>query len=153
MGYNKETDFTSFRTYSWVGRKDLEMSALVHQEIVTAIRAELDAKGLQSVDLEPDLYVSYFADQDEQVRVDIRHKGYSYGSDWYAASGLPLILGGSASEIRVYEEGTLVVDVYNAKSKQLVWRGAAMGTFSQDPKKNRKLVKTATKKLFESYPP
>ena len=153
VAYDRSCDFTDFMSYSWVGRKDAEISALDNQKIISSIRSELSAKGLRSVDLEPDLYVTYFADKDEQVRVNIRHRGYSYGSDWYGAGGLPLVLGGSTAEMRTFEEGSLVVDIYKASQNQLVWRGVATGTISEDRKKNEKKIKKAIKKLFESYPP
>jgi len=148
VAYEKSTDFSSFHTYSWFGRKDVEMSALDHRAIVEAIRSEVSAKGLESADVEPDLYVAYFGDNDRQVRANIRHRGYSYSSNWD-----PLVMGAPPSEVRTFEEGSLVVDIYDAETKQLVWRGVAMGTLSHDSEKNRGMVRKATKKLFESYPP
>jgi hypothetical protein len=151
--YDKSADFSGLATYSWVGRKDVEMSAPNHHVIVAAIRSELETKGLQTVDLVPDLYVTYFADQDEQVRVNIRRRGYSYGTDWYWAGGLQLTLGGSATEVRTFEEGSLVVDIYSAATNQLIWRGVATATVGQDPGKMAQVVRRAVSKLLESYPP
>ncbi|MGW8180145.1 MAG: DUF4136 domain-containing protein [bacterium] len=148
VAYDQSTDFSRFHTYSWFGRKDVEVSALDHREIVGAIGSELSAKGLKSVDVEPDLYVAYFGYKNQQVRVNISHRGYSYGSRWD-----PIVMGAPPSGIRTFEEGSLVVDIYDADRKQLVWRGAAMGTLSYDSGKNRALVRKATRKLFESYPP
>jgi hypothetical protein len=47
------------------------MNAFTHQEIISSICSKVEAKGLQSVDLDPDLYITSFSDQDEQVRIDV----------------------------------------------------------------------------------
>ena len=153
IAFDRSVDFSSFGTYAWVGRKDPEINAQLHSSAINAIRAELAATGLATADLSPDLYVTYFANQDEQVRVNIRQRGYTYGTDWYWAGGLPLTLGGSTTEIRTFEEGSLVVDIYSAKSKQLVWRGVASATVSAQREKNLSLVKKAVTKLFKQFPP
>jgi len=151
--YDRSADFSGLETYAWVGRKDPETSAVIHQRIISNIRLQLTAKGLRSSDLNPDVYITYFADHDEQVRVDIRHRGYTYGSGWYSAGGQSLILGGSTSEIRTFSEGSIVVDIYRSKGNQLIWRGVATGTLSEDPKKKEDTIKKAVKKVFKFYPP
>lgn len=37
-----------------------------------------------------------------------------------------------------YKEGTLVVDLYDGNSKQLIWRGSAEDSVSNNPEKNEK---------------
>jgi hypothetical protein len=56
----------------------------------------------------------------------------------------------SASE---YTEGTLVVDIYEAKSKQLLWRGVAQGELKDTPEKREKQLAKVTDKLFKEFPP
>ena len=47
----------------------------------------------------------------------------------------------STSRVRTYKEGTLVVDIYKADVKELIWRGAITGTISDNPQKNVKNFK------------
>jgi hypothetical protein len=48
--------------------------------------------------------------------------------------------------------GTLIVNLYDAKAKQLVWRGIAQGTLSNNGDKNQNLVHKAIEKMFNKYP-
>jgi Domain of unknown function (DUF4136) len=49
--------------------------------------------------------------------------------------------------------GTLVVDVYEAKTKQLVWRGIAQGELKDTPEKQEKQLQKASDRLFKDVPP
>jgi hypothetical protein len=46
----------------------------------------------------------------------------------------------------------LMVNLYDAKAKQLVWRGVAQGTLSNNGDKNQNLVHKAVEKMFKKYP-
>jgi hypothetical protein len=48
--------------------------------------------------------------------------------------------------------GTMIVDLYDAKTKSLVWRGIAQDTLSNNGSKNSKLVTKAVQKMFKQYP-
>ncbi|HEY4051177.1 MAG TPA: DUF4136 domain-containing protein [Acidobacteriaceae bacterium] len=52
-----------------------------------------------------------------------------------------------------YEEGTLVIDMYDAKTKQLLWRGSAEGTLSDKAGKNEQKLEKAVAKMFKDFPP
>ena len=56
----------------------------------------------------------------------------------------------SASEYRV---GTLVADMFDAKSKNLVFRGTATDEISDNPDKNIKKIEKLTDKMFKDFPP
>jgi hypothetical protein len=49
--------------------------------------------------------------------------------------------------------GTLVVDLLDAASRELVWRAVARDTLSDKTDKNAKKLAKATKKMFEDFPP
>ena len=52
-----------------------------------------------------------------------------------------------------YKEGTLVVDLYDAKTKQLIWRGSAEDTLSDKAEKNEKNLDKGVAKMFKKFPP
>jgi hypothetical protein len=52
-----------------------------------------------------------------------------------------------------YQEGTLVIDIYDAKTKQLLWRGSAGGTLSDKAAKNENKLDKAVAKMFKDFPP
>jgi hypothetical protein len=49
--------------------------------------------------------------------------------------------------------GTLVVDIYDTSSKQLLWRGLAHDQLSDKPNKDTKKLEKAVDKLFDKFPP
>src|SRR5208283_1121407 len=52
-----------------------------------------------------------------------------------------------------YQAGTLVVYMFDAKTKQLLWRGSAEGTLSDKAEKNEKKLEKAVAKMFKDFPP
>jgi len=52
-----------------------------------------------------------------------------------------------------YTVGTLVVDIFEAKTKSLMWRGAAQDELSDKPEKNIKKLGKASDKMFKDFPP
>jgi hypothetical protein len=59
-------------------------------------------------------------------------------------------MGGLTPEQNV--EGTLIVDLYDAKSQSLVWRGIAQDTLSKNGNKNQQMVQKAVTKMFKQWP-
>jgi hypothetical protein len=49
-------------------------------------------------------------------------------------------------------EGTMVVDLYDAKTKSLVWRGIAQNTLNNNGNKNQQMVEKAVQKMFKQWP-
>jgi hypothetical protein len=52
-----------------------------------------------------------------------------------------------------YQAGTLVIFMFDAKTKQLLWRGTAEGTLSDKTDKNEKKLEKAVEKMFKDFPP
>ena len=116
-----------------------------NQRIVDDIDKQLQAKGLAKVDSNPDVWVVYT----RTIRKDQSDVGGGYviGPSWGGSeSGVPAIP-------ETFEEGTLVVQIAAAKTKQVVWRGSASRTLSDNNKKNLKNLDQAIAKLLEDYPP
>lgn len=152
VDYDRSADFSAVKTYAWADQENPKISDLDHRRIVSAIDAQLAKEGLTQVESNPDVYVTYFADDNEQTVIDTTHYGYGFPGDWYWGYG-GMGMSTSTSRVRTYTEGTLVVDIYKAKEKELVWRGTVSGTVSENPQKNVKKINKGLAKLFEKYPP
>jgi Domain of unknown function (DUF4136) len=74
--------------------------------------------------------------------------GYGYG--WRGWGGG---MGTAQTTVSEYKVGTLVVDIFDAKSKNLIYRGTATDEISDKPEKNQKKVAKAADKLFKDFPP
>jgi hypothetical protein len=57
--------------------------------------------------------------------------------------------------VRQYEEGTLVLDIVNAKSNQLMWRGSAQAEINRQlkPEEREKRLQEAIGKILAQFPP
>jgi hypothetical protein len=149
--YAREADFSKYKTFAYTDTENNveDTNQLGHRRIVDGIRREMLGKGLQETGSNPDLYVTYHGEDKERVSLDTTSFGYGYGPGWYWGGGM----GTSTTQVRTYNEGTLVVDIWDAKAKELVWRGVATDTISDNPEKNIAKVNKALDKMFERYPP
>lgn len=144
--YVPGTDFSKYHTYRWVdveGAKPVDQ--ILDQQIKQAVDKQLQSKSFKKVDADPaDLYVGY------QVGVRQEQELNAYGSPGWR-------FGGGMTDVKssTLDVGTLVVDVYDPATKQLVWRGGATETINKSStaeKKQEHLDKAATK-LLKNFPP
>jgi hypothetical protein len=151
--YDQQADFTEFKTFGWMQVPEKAViSSLVVQRVKNAVNAELKAKGLIMMSSDPDLLIAEHLGKKDKVQVT--DWGYSYGS--YGGSR---IYGGSRGPGRIstyqYEEGILILDFVDAKSRKLIWRGTAKARVQNldTPEKSEKIINAAVKKILEKYPP
>jgi len=62
-------------------------------------------------------------------------------------------MGSSSTTVSEYTVGTLVVDIFDAKSKELLFRGTASDELSDKVEKNQKKLAKASDKMFKDFPP
>lgn len=136
------TDFSTFKTYSWIKPVRPTPSPLMDQRIVAAMDAQLAAKGLQKLESGGDLLVTYSAG----IRRETSAVATGMGG-WRMGGGMARI------DPVVENKGTLVVDLSSGQNKNLIWRGIAADTLSDNPDKNSKKIEKAMDKLFKNYPP
>jgi hypothetical protein len=141
------TDFTKYHTYKWVVIEGAEQpNQIVDAEIKQAIDAQLVTKGLTKVDGDKaDLYVGY------QVSISKQQQWNAYGM----GGGLRWGGGMATATSSTIAIGTLVLDMYDPTSKQLVWTGRATKTLdpNNSQEKKQKNLNNAMKKLLAKFPP
>jgi hypothetical protein len=151
--YDRSADFGRYRSYAWVsdaqeatGDKRLD-SALVNARIRAAIDSQLRAKGyVVSADGSPDFLVGYYAGMKDLL------KGAStqnYIGD--RAHGTFT----TVSDIQAYHEGTLLIDIVDATSQQMVWQASARADVDQSlgPKERDAKVNDIVKAMLAHFPP
>ena len=153
--FDKTANFAAFKTYTTkdgtpVGQK------LIDDRIVAAIDAAMAAKGFTKVEADPDVVVVYHVAFDKEKDISTYSSGYAggygaYGYGWGGGWG-----GGTTStQVRDILVGTLVIDLADAKKKEIAWRG--MGVKEVDttakPDKRDKSITNAVNKIFKNYPP
>jgi hypothetical protein len=141
------TDFSKFHTYKWVVVPNATYpNQIVDTQIKDAINSQLSAKGLTSTDSDKaDLYVAYQTSVDQQKQWN----AYGMGGGWRFGGGM------ASATSSTIDVGTLVVDMYDPSTKQLVWTGRATKTLnpSSNQEKNQKNLNNAMAKLLKNYPP
>jgi hypothetical protein len=148
--YDHDADFARYRTYGWAaGGPGVRVNPVVHKIIVTGVDEQLAKKGLARVDSTPDAFVTYHGGSAEETVVDTDFYGYGYGPGWYAG-GAPAP---SSAPVTKYSRGTLIVDLWDARTKRLIWRGIATDIRSDDPAVNAEKARVAVDELFARYPP
>lgn len=147
--YDRGRDFTAIKTYAWADERGLP-DEYNHKRIVSAIEAQLAAKGLARVERTgaPDVLISYRTRFANEIEVNgyssgAAWPGYRFGSQWGTAR---------AEQVLV---GTLLVEMVDANSGAGVWRGVATRDIDTkaSPEKRDKSINKAAEKLFKNYPP
>jgi hypothetical protein len=156
--FDKSANFAKYKTYKWVENKSGDkLDDLTKKDLESAIEAELAKKGLtKSPTDNADLYLAYTASVSTEKQVNTWDTGYGAGPGYYGPYGYGGWSGGSSTSTSytIYN-GTVVVDMYDVGTKQLVWRGAASKELDvkAKPDKRQKNIAKACEKLFKNYPP
>ena len=149
--YSEAADFSGFTTFQYKEKDQsiADTNQLVHDRIVAAITQAMVAEGFSEVDSNPDVYVTYYGEETEQVVLTTSHMGYGYGRDWRWSG----TMGHSTTRATTYRNGTLVIDIWEAANNELVWRGVVTGTINENPEKNTAKIFRGVERVFERFPP
>ena len=151
MDYSEAADFSQFQTFHFENTAGslARMNPLAHQRIVNAIGRELEGHGFREVDSDPDVFVTYYASSREEVVVNTTHMGYHRSSHWRWGGGMTH----STTTVNTYTRGSLVIDMWDAKTDELVWRGTASDIISAHPERKAQTISRAIATMFLRYPP
>jgi len=153
--WNSKYDFDAVNTFAWQDTPDTSLETqnpFMHSLIKNTIEAELAKSSLTEVEANPDVWVNYHASTTTEVQLRTDSYGYSIGGYGMAGWGYYGMAAGPVSSTTravEYTKGTLVVDIWDAKSKELVWRGMVSDTLPDNVQKAEKLVVRAIGKMAE----
>jgi hypothetical protein len=146
VDFDEQAQFGAYKTYGWTTGTP-SPNPLGETRIKTAVEAALAKAGLTAATTgAPDVVVATHVIAKEQKEVVTSGYG-GYGAGWRYGGGM------TTSQVYSYTQGTLVLDMFDGKSKQLVWRGTGTDTVSDKADKNEKKVTSALTKMFKQYPP
>jgi Domain of unknown function (DUF4136) len=141
--YDHHANFSQYHTYYW--EKVQTTDPLWQSRIQDAVDHELQAKGWQRVDGGGDVALGAVGSAHNQREYQTFYNGMG-GWRWGG-------FGETTTQVENYPVGTLVLDMYDAHNKQLIWRGAAQQSLSDKPDKNEKKLEKAVDKMLEHFPP
>lgn len=163
--YDDAVDFSAYETFDWMSPPrnyddPLGDYPTIALRIKRAVEDELIAKGFKKVDEDPDFFVVYHASVERRLtRTYIDTWGYYYPHYRYYPryrryprfrSYPPVVWG--LTYVDGYDEGTLVIDIVDATTNELVWRGSAIGAVG-DPVRAREKVGETVRMILEEFPP
>lgn len=150
--YDREADFKTYKSYAFfkTGIDKAEISDLDKKRILRAIEAEMNARGFVKSE-NPDLLVSIFTKEKE--RVDVYNNAWGWGWGWgWGYWGWPGYYGNNVS---TSTEGSLYIDLIDARTRDLVWQGRGVGTLNNTSNVARKeeRIREFVSQILEQYPP
>lgn len=156
--YDSTTNFEAFSTYAFykTGIDKAEISDLDKKRILRAIESELNARGYQKSET-PDLLVSIFTTERERVNVYNNvgwSAGWGYGWGW---GWNPWYWGNAWNRpvVSSQTEGSLYIDLIDAKNKELLWQGKGTGMLLQTDQveKREARIREFVAQILAKYPP
>jgi hypothetical protein len=145
--YDHKANFSQYRTFSF--EKIQTPDPLWVDRIKGAISNSLTAKGWMQVASGGDAAVVAIDIDKPHETLNTFYDGFGGGWGWRWGGGL----GETTTTVDTYEVGTLVVDLFDGKTKQLLWRGSSSATLSNKADKNTKELDKGVQKMFEHFPP
>ena len=149
FNYDKDRDFSRYKTYAWLTNNvliDLEDGlAYLHlpgDEIRANVNAGLKKNGFVLEPGVPQFLILVYLGLKEQVTVTDKG-GKNYGK------------GKMKIEVEMHPEGAVYMDIIDAQSFDLIWRGSATKEVEDEPTEEtaRKNIRKALDKLIDEFPP
>jgi len=145
--FDHRANFSRYKTYSWQEVK--ASNSLWDGRIKDAVNAQLAAKGWTQVDNGADVAIVAIKTTQTEKTLQTFYNGLGGGWRWRGFGGF----GESTTTEQDYKEGTLVVDMYDASTKQLIWRASAEDMLSDKAENNEKNLDKGVAKMFKGFPP
>jgi hypothetical protein len=145
--YDRNANFNQYKTYSW--EKVQTGDPLWIDRIKEAVNGALAAKGWTPVQSGGDVAIVAIEMTHNQQTLDTFYDGLGGGWRWRGFGGF----GDATTTVENYKVGTLVVDLFDAKTKTLIWHGSASDALSNASGKNIKNLDKGVQKMFEHFPP
>jgi len=161
---DKTVDFSQFKTFSlypWDYKHGYQINDYDKGTILNAIKTEMSAKGYKFQKEEGDLVISIFITLDNVTSYDAYTNHYGgwagYGGGWgYYGFGYGYGYGPGYSTTTVtennYQEGTLIIDIFNAADKKLIWQGIGSKEVQTDLDKRDQQLPKNVGKILASFP-
>jgi hypothetical protein len=147
--YDRSAKFGQYKTYSWEQVKTKD--ALDVDRVKSAVNAALAAKGWSQLDSGGDVSIIAVETTQNQQSLNTFYDGFGGGWGWRRFGGGGI--GEATTTTETYKVGTLVVDLFDTKTKQLLWRGTSSDTLSNNSDKNIKNLDKGVEKMFKNFPP
>ena len=143
--FDKSTNFTLYTTFMWITEPKTH-DPLLRRRIVDDVNTAMAAGGLILTASDADLAIAAHAATYEHRTLNSFYHGVGGGWLWDGD------FGSAAAVADTYEAGTLVIDIFDSRTKAAIWRGASSKTLSDDRRQNADSVNKAVVEMFRNFP-
>ena len=153
--FDHAVNFRAYKTWSWYPQQPIDTEggpakgyeSFLDKRMRAAVTTEMNKKGLTEVDKAPDIYVAYSARVEDKQQVSPYYNGmgypYGYGYGYY---------GRNYSPVTQYKAGTVVIDIIDARRKELAWRGTGQAQVDRNTIDELETVRIVGG-ILGTYPP
>ena len=149
--YDKNVNFSNYHSFS-ILKGNSSGNPLMDQRATADVKSALTAKGWKEVaDGQGDAAVVIHAATKTKHTYETMYDGF--GGGWRWRRGGFGAFGDATTFVTDYKVGSLVVDIFDAKTKQAIWHGSASDALSDSATSNAKATEQAVDKMFTNFPP
>lgn len=157
--YDTRADYTAYRTFDWYAAnrrgkvQDTKVdNPIMDRRVASAVEQELTRRGFQrETAADPDFLVAYYPIYRDRKYRTMTHLGW--GSWGFRPFGIGI--GTTVARDEEYREGTIVVEIVDFKTNQMVWHAAAEGALTElgTPENADETVQRAVRQMLDRFPP
>jgi hypothetical protein len=143
--YDRTVQFSDYHSF-FILKGNPSGNPLMDQRATADVESALMAKGwMELPEGEGQAAVVIHAATKNKHTYDTFYDGWGRGWRWGG-------FGDTTTFVENYKVGTLVVDIFDASSKQAIWHGFASDALSDSAKSNAQATEEAVDKLFRNFP-
>jgi len=148
--YDSEKNISHYETYNWKVYSEIESNRnpiyyneLNDKRIKTAVNRAMQKKGYRQVDFGPDIAIHYHIVVEDKTVFMMDPGGHQYGLYWMK----------DEMNQYQYQQGTLIIDLMDSRTNDLVWRGWAVAVLEDlRPEKVEEMLNKTIDRIFEPLP-
>jgi uncharacterized protein DUF4136 len=155
---DKEANFTKYKSLTFLGwQKDSDklMNDLDKTRMRDAFVSEFKNRGMEKGGEDADLAITLYLVLEQKTSTTAYtnyYGGGGYGRYHRGGWGWGNGYANTTYSESDYIKGTLVMDVYDNSTNQLIWQAVASGTVKETPKKRGKSIPKTVNKLMKKFP-
>lgn len=162
VDYDQAATFDNLRSYAWVpgtpeksNNPELDSNTLLHDRIQGAINSWFSNHGYEKKPLQQaDFLIAYRVIVEDKTSVTVLNDYYGYPMGWHYGYYRPY--GAQRTYVYYYQQGSIIIDIVDPKTRKLMWRGSATDDVlreSATPEKRQQRITEAVNAILKNFPP
>ena len=151
--FDEEADFSRHKTFFMLPTDpslDIHVNRYDKELLLRSIADEMKSRGYTQYEANGDLTVNMFLIVDDKTGITNYTSFYTMGGwGYYYPFGYGY--GGGNYQYTI-TKGTLIIDVFDNRTKKLLWQGVGIGTIDDDQLRRQKNIPKVVEKIFWKYP-